>query len=258
MTEFRDEDLTGARFEGVRLAAATFHNSTLRDAVFHWVDLSGARIRSALIDGMEITGDFGRLVINGVDVAPLIEAELDRRHPGRAQMRPTHAAGYREAWTLLRGLWDETVARARLLPPDLLHERVDGEWSFIETLRHLLFVEEAWVLRAMLGDPAPWHALSLPFDEMPETPGVPRDRVARPSLDEVLDALGEQHTVVERLLSDLSDARLAGMTTPVPGAGWPEPRSYPVAECLRVVLSEEFEHRMFAERDLAVLAARSA
>ena len=29
-----------------------------------------------------------------------------------------------------------------------------------------------------------------------------------------------------------------------------------VADCLRVVLNEEWEHRLYAERDLAVLAAR--
>lgn len=253
MTEFRDDDLSDARFEGVRLSGATFHDLTLRGAVFHWVDMTGVRIRSALVEGMEISADFEHLVINGVDVAPLIEAELDRRHPGRAQMRPTDAAGFRSAWDLLRSLWDQTVARARRLPEDQLHVRVNGEWSFIETLRHLLFVEESWVLRAILGTPTPWHPWSLPFDEMPDTPGVPRDREVRPSLDAVLAALAERHTVVATVLADATDERLAEVTTPVTEPGWPEPESFVVRDCLRAVLSEEFEHRMFAERDLAVL-----
>ena len=30
---------------------------------------------------------------------------------------------------------------------------------------------------------------------------------------------------------------------------------FPVAECLRIVLNEEWEHRLYAERDLAVLGS---
>jgi hypothetical protein len=53
------------------------------------------------------------------------------------------------------GLWGGTVERARRLPPALLHESVDGEWSYIETLRHLVFATDARIRRAILGDPAP-------------------------------------------------------------------------------------------------------
>jgi hypothetical protein len=42
------------------------------------------------------------------------------------------------------------------------------------------------VSRAILGEPSPWHPLDLPHDDMPDEPSVPRDRDARPSLDEVL------------------------------------------------------------------------
>ena len=120
------------------------------------------------------------MVVNGVDIAPLVEAELDRREPGRVKMRPTDPAGYRAAWDLVEQLWDGTVAPARTLDPTLLHESVDGEWSFIETLRHLAFATDAWVRRAVLGDPAPWHPLDLPWDQMPDLPGIPRDRDVRP------------------------------------------------------------------------------
>jgi hypothetical protein len=33
-------------------------------------------------------------------------------------------------------------------------------------------------------------------------------------------------------------------------------RSYPVRECLLCILNEEWEHRLYAERDLNALAAR--
>lgn len=36
------------------------------------------------------------------------------------------------------------------------------------------------------------------------------------------------------------------------GTGWPpEGATFPVRECLSVVLNEEWQHRRFAERDLA-------
>ena len=125
-------------------------------------------------------------------------------------MRPTDAAGYREAWDVVERRWAGTVERARTLPPDQLHERVDGEWSFIETLRHLVFATDAWVRRALLGDPEPWDALDLPHDDMPDSPPVPRDREARPSLDEVLALRADRMATVRRVVDDLTDEALAG------------------------------------------------
>jgi hypothetical protein len=135
---------------------------------------------------------------------------------------------------------------------------VDGEWSFIETLRHLVFATDSWVRRAVLGDPSPWHPLDLPWDEMPDIPGVPRDREARPSLDEVLALRCDRVARMRALLDGLSDESLAGSTEPVDAPGWPGPHSYPVRECLLVVLTEEWHHRLYAERDLAVLEARTS
>jgi hypothetical protein len=170
-------------------------------------------------------------------------------------MRPDDAAGFRAAWDIVERLWAGTVARVRGLDPALLHVSVAGEWSFTETLRHLVFATDAWVRRAVLGDPAPWHPLDLPWDEMPDTPGVPRDRAARPSLDEVLALRRDRMATVRELVGSLTDEALAGDTEPVTGPGWPEPRSYPVRECLLIVLNEEWEHRLYAERDLDALAA---
>jgi uncharacterized protein (DUF952 family) len=155
-------------------------------------------------------------------------------------------------------LWAGTVERARRLEPALLHESVDGEWSFIETLRHLAFATDCWLRRAILGDPRPWDPLGLPWDEMPDTPGVPRDRAVRPSLDTALALRSDRMASVREFVDGLTDETLAADTVPVSGPGWPEPRSYPVQQCLRVILNEEWEHRLYAERDLAVLEARAA
>jgi DinB superfamily/Pentapeptide repeats (8 copies) len=258
MADFIRADLRGSRFERVDLSGAQLRAVDLSGARFRGVDLSGVVMRGVELAGVDIHGEIESVTINGVDIVPLVNAELDARYPGRAKMRPADPAGFREAWDILERLWGETVERARRLPPELLHESVDGEWSFIETLRHLVFATDAWIRRAILGDPSPWDPLDLPWDEMPDTPGVPRDRDARPSLDAVLNLRRDRMSTVREVIDGLTDASLDGHTEPVEGPGWPRPRSYPVRECLLVILSEEWEHRLYAERDLHVLEARRA
>ena len=253
MTDFTHQDLTGSQFDDVYLTGARFHDVDLTNARFSLVDMTGVTIRGALLANVEVSGDIENLRINGVDVVPLVEAELNRRYPGRAKMRPADAEGFREAWAILERLWPQTVERARRMPPEMLHERVDGEWSFIETLRHLVFATDAWVKRAILGEPSPWHPLDLPHDEMPDEPSVPRDRDARPSLDEVLALRADRMATVRQVIADLTDERLAAMTEPVTEPGYPEPESFPVRRCLQAIVNEEWEHRLYAERDFDAL-----
>jgi DinB superfamily/Pentapeptide repeats (8 copies) len=253
MPDFRGDDLSGSRFERVELTDANFWAVDLSGSRFRGVDLSGVVMRGVELVDVRIDGEIQNLLVNGVNVAPLIEAELDRRDPDRARMRPTDAAGYRAAWDIIERLWNGTVERASGLDPRLLHESVDGEWSFIETLRHLMFATDAWVRRIILGDPSPWSALDLPWDEMPDTEGIPRDREARPSLDEVLVLRCERMATVRQLIDGLTDDSLTAHTQPVEAPGWPPPRGFKVGQVLLWVLNEEWHHRQFAERDLGVL-----
>ncbi len=255
MADFIGGDLRRSRFERVDLSGAEFRAVDLPNARFRGVDLRGTVMRGVELVDVDIYGEIERVTINGVDVVPLINAELDRRDPDRAKMRPTDPAGFRAAWDLVERLWDETVERARRLPPERLHESVGEEWSFIETLRHLVFATDSWVRRAILGDPAPWDPLDLPWDEMPDTPGVPRDRDVRPSLDDVLALRRDRMSTVREVIDGLTEASLRAETEPVEGPGWPLPRSYPVRQCLLCILNEEWEHRLYAERDLDALQA---
>jgi uncharacterized protein YjbI with pentapeptide repeats len=256
VADFIDADLRGSRFERTDLSGAQLWAVDLAGAQFRGVDLSGAVMRGVELGNVSISGEILNVTVNGVDIGPLVDAELNRRYPDRAKMRPADPAGFREAWDILGRLWERTVERARRLPPELLHESVDGEWSFIETLRHLAFATDVWIRRAILGDPSPWDPLDLPWDEMPDTAGVPRDRDARPSLDTVLELRRDRMSTVRQVIENLTDASLDAHTEPVEGPGWPRPRSYPVRECLLVVLNEEWEHRLYAERDLDALEAR--
>ena len=254
MADFIGTDLSGSRFERVDLSGAELHGVDLSGAKLRNIDFTGARLRGVELVDVDIDGEIENVTVNGVDIGPLVDAELNRRDPDRAKMRPTDPAGFNEAWDIIERLWDGTVERARRLPPHRLHESVEGEWSFIETLRHLVFATDSWIGRVILGDPAPWHALGLPWDEMPDMPGVvPRDRAARPSLDEVLVLRRDRMATVRQVIEGLSVESLAADTDPVDAPGWPRPRSYPVSECLLIILNEEWLHRQFAERDLTAL-----
>ncbi|MDQ1718435.1 MAG: hypothetical protein QOE89_2388 [Pseudonocardiales bacterium] len=258
MTDFVSENLSGSRFSDVHLTDARFRDVDLTNARFHLVDLTGVTIRGAALVNVDISGEIENVRVNGVDVVPLVEAELNRRYPDRQKMRPTDADGFREAWDILERLWKRTVDRARGMTPELRYERVEGEWSFIDTLRHLVFATDAWVKRAILGEPSPWHPLDLPHDEMHDEPSVPRDRDARPSLDAVLSLRADRMATVRQVIADLTDEKLAGVTEPVMEPGYPESQSFAVRRCLQTILNEEWEHRLYIERDFDVIASRSS
>jgi hypothetical protein len=270
MVDFADQDLSGSGFRRVKLSGSRFQltqfggvefsGCEFADTRFRIVELSGVTMRGVEFDGVEISGDIGNLKINGVEVRDLVETELDRRYPERVAMRPADAPGFRAAWEILERLWDGSVLRARRLDADLLDESVDGEWSFIETLRHLILVTDGWVRRTILGEASPWHPLGLPWDDPDETRALPegltRDRTVRPTLDSVLELRRERMTTVRELMATLTDALLDEDTTPMDAPGWPEPRARRLRTVLLHLLHEEWEHRQYAERDLATLESR--
>src|SRR3954447_15904988 len=98
-TAIENADLTGSRLTRVDLTG-----STLRAVALHGVVMRDVEVSSTTIDG-----EIESLVVNGVDVVPLVEAELDRRHPERPLFRPTTAEGFRQAWDVNERLWAETV-----------------------------------------------------------------------------------------------------------------------------------------------------
>lgn len=256
---FDHVDLSGSRFDRVDFSRSTFRSIDFDGADLRNVSLADVQVRGAYLKKVEIWGEVVDVRVNGVDIGPLLSAELDRQHPERIRLQPSDADGFRDAWAALDDLWAGTVERARQLEaarPGILHESVGGEWSFIQTLRHLPFATSSWLSRGIQHDPSPWHPLELPWDEMAPTEGVPHDRDAQPSLDEALTLRTDRFERVRTHLASLTDGDLASETTVPPGAGWPPAgETFPVKEALDTLINEEWWHRQFAERDLSKLEA---
>jgi hypothetical protein len=133
---------------------------------------------------------------------------------------------------------------------------VDDEWSFVETLRHLVFATDAWASRTVLDEAMPYHPLGLAHTSYPpaDAAALGHDFDARPSFQEVMQVRAERIAVVRRIVDGLTDTDLERLCERAPAPGYPdEPRS--VGRCLRVVMKEECEHYRYAVRDLAVLEA---
>jgi hypothetical protein len=249
-----DEGGTDA-YRGQRFTVADLTGARFVDC-----DFSRVKVVDSWLVGVDISGYISGLVINGVDVTEYVDAELDRRHPERVQLRQLQTAGdLRAMWDTISGLWSATADRARKLPESALHERVDEEWSFAQTLRHLIFITDAWARRTILDEPAPYHPLGVTQTAYPaaDAAALGIDAAADPTLDEVLVVRAGRMAVVRRILAGLTDDELGRVCRRSPAPGYPE-EERPVAECLAVVMEEECEHHRFATRDLAVLEARLA
>ena len=176
---------------------ARFEDQDLTDAEFRECDLTRARLIGVVMQDAVIDGLVSNLVVNGVEVMSYVEAELDRRHPVRPLMRSSDPVDLREAERRLRASWAATVARLRGPGQGLEHQRVGGEWSAVETLRHLVFVHDSWFRRCCLGSSQSFTAIGLASDFVPDQEEQGLDRAAAPDLDQVITVRDEQAAELE-------------------------------------------------------------
>lgn len=246
------------------------HTGRFRAADFTVRDLSGARIVDSDLTGMVIidstlvnvrmSGWVDNFEVNGVDVTEFVAAELDRRHPERVQLRAMGGPeDFRAMWDTIQRLWSDAVTRIEGLSAAAQQERIEDEWSFLETLRHLIFITDSWASRTVLDEPMPFHRLGLPQTWYPQADAAALgiDLDARPSWGEVLRVRADRMAVVRGLVDGLTGPELGRICGRLPAPGYPrEERA--VAECLAVVMEEEIEHYRYAMRDLAVLESPRA
>jgi len=236
-------------------APPTFDNVDLSGAVFREVDLTGARMLGVVLRGADIDGDLTGLRLNGVEVAPLIEAELDRLHPERTKLRPRDPAGALEALATVESFWAPTMRRAAALSDADRHRSVNGEWSLAQTLRHLVFVTDSWFGHAVLGERAPFHPIALPAGFSGDGASYGIDADAAPTFDEIVAVRNGRIEWLRSYLSTVTQEELERVREPNLAPGWPPPGARTALHCLNVIFNEEWAHHQFAVRDLAIIEA---
>lgn len=233
----------------------TFRARTLQGSRFVGCDLSEVVVRGSDVAGMELDSPWllegdNRLLVNGVDVVPLVNAELDRRFPGRELRTATDPGGLQAAWSALERTWAATLERAGAMPDGTREASVDGEWSLSQTLRHLVMATDTWLGRAVLRLEHPYHPAGLPDDSDSNAYEESDFAPTEPTWEEVLAARADRQAMVRDYLEAVTDGVLA------------EPRANPhsaehdetVLSCLRTILEEEWEHHRYVVRDLDALA----
>jgi hypothetical protein len=148
--------------------------------------------------------------VNGVDVIPFVEAELNRRFPGRADRRAGDPEGLRAAWAALERTWAGTLERAAAMLVGTVDVSVDAEWSFAQTLRHLVLATDMWLRRAILEVEQPFHPLGLPNAEY-ETDGNDLSifTTGAPSYADVLDVRAGRVAMVRDFIASVTPDELA-------------------------------------------------
>jgi len=236
---------------------ARFDVADLRGARFTDCDMTGVTIRDCWLVNVSISGYLSNVTVNGINVTDFVNAELDRRHPERVQLREGQTADdVRAIWGTIERLWAQAAERAGQLPAAALDQQVNEEWSFAQTLRHLVFITDAWASRTVLDEEMPYHRLGLPQSWYPaaDAAALGIDLSTRPGYADILAARADRMAVMRRIVAGLTDADLGRLCQRSPAPGYPE-EERTVIDCIAVVMDEEMEHYRFAVRDLAVLEA---
>ena len=245
----RSDDLRGAEFVGTDLSGARFRDAELGGVVMRGVDIGGADIDAPWL----LEGDAG-LRVNGVDVAPLVDEALNRRFPGRALRRAGDPEGLRGAWAALGTAWDGLGERVAGMPEGTVDVQVDGEWSYTQTVRHLVLATDMWLGKAVLRLEQPFHPLGLMDTSTAGDDGVDLSPfiTGTPTYAEVLDARADRVAMVRDFLDAATSEQLAKERANPHAPQYPET----VLSCLHTILEEEWEHHRYAVRDLDTIAAR--
>ena len=131
---------------------------------------------------------------------------------------------------------------------------VGGEWSFAQTLRHLVMATDAWLGRSILGIEQPFHPIGQPNAEY-ETDGNDMSvfTTVTPSYAEVLEVRAGHVAMVRDFLATVTSEEL-GEARKNP---WDPEHQETVLSCLHVILKEEWDHHRYAVRDLEAIEAKS-
>jgi hypothetical protein len=162
-------------FEHQDLSEAIFHDVNLHNARFEDINLSGATICSANLENLAIEYAYIKgLTVNGMRIDQLISDELDRRDPQRVHLRMTDRYNPENVRLVMQRLDEFREGFRRTLmavePALLVNRPAPEEWSVVEIVRHLLYAEDLFLNRRILGNAEPWNPMGLLPDILTKDP----------------------------------------------------------------------------------------
>src|SRR5258708_37078568 len=119
------------------------------------------------------------------------------------------------------------------MPAGTVEVSVAGEWSFAQTLRHLVMATDTWLGRAILDIEQPFHPIGQPNAEY-ETDGNDMSIFAAvaPSYADVLEVRAGRVAMVRDFLATVTSDGLAA----TPKNPWPPTYPETILSCLHVIL----------------------
>jgi hypothetical protein len=145
------------------------------------------------------------------------------------------------------GAVEATLQRAASFSGEEQAHGVNGEWSTIESFRHLVLVVDLWLSKTILGDADPFDPMALPPTFMPpKLPGTSIDPDADPTFDEASEVLRGRLAAVRSYVETLTDEEL-GRAVPA--------HASTVGGALSVLFGELQAHDRFVNRDLDAIEA---
>jgi hypothetical protein len=144
------------------------------------------------------------------------------------------------------------VSRRCRQPPSTC--RWGGEWSFAQTLRHLILATDVWLGRAILEIDQPFHPLGLAHASA-EDDGLDMSifTTVTPPYAEVLEVRAGRVAMVRDFLATVTADELTTTRKNPHSPEYPET----TLSCLHVILGEEWDHHRYAVRDLDTIEANA-
>ena len=138
------------------------------------------------------------------------------------------------------------------MPHGTVDVSVAGEWTFAQTLRHLVMATDVWLRGAIFGVEEPFHPIGQPNDDYAaDGYDLAVFSTVTPSYAEVLEVRAARVAMVRDFIAAVTAEELEE-TRANP---WAPDHQETVRSCLHVILDEEWEHHRYAVRDLDAIEA---
>lgn len=249
---FADANMSGAEFRHLNLSGAVFDVVNLGGASFNNVNLSGMKIRDANLSNTIIEDAYiAGLTVMGIEIAPLIEAELDRREPERARLRidirdPDEVKAF-IGWLDAECAAFKTFLRATS-PAQLRRRPAENEWNALEVVRHMLFVEDVYINHFIMNHDKPYIKMGMLPEHLRGNSAY--QDVGTEAVDDLEVILAKWDTVHADTLTyvaDLNADKLRQQTTDGEG------RHQTPGAVLQLLARHDLRHIRQAEKALATL-----